>query len=55
MRPKELEPEKYAYFMEHTGLFDLLKKNHIIRDLVDYVTGVETGLDSNGKKIAAVI
>lgn len=49
MRPKELEPEKYAYFMEHTGLFDLLK-NHIIRDLVDYVTGVETGLDSNGRK-----
>ena len=35
--------------MEHTGLFDLLK-NHIIRDLVDYVTGVETGLDSNGRK-----
>lgn len=49
MRPEELEPEKYAYFMEHTGLFDLLK-NHIIRDLVDYVTGVETGLDSNGRK-----
>ena len=49
MRPKELEPEKYAYFMEHTGLFDLLK-NHIIRDLVDYVTGVETGLDLNGRK-----
>lgn len=48
-RPEELEPEKYAYFMEHTGLFDLLK-NHIIRDLVDYVTGVETGLDSNGRK-----
>lgn len=25
MRPEELAPEKYAYFMEHTGLFDLLK------------------------------
>lgn len=49
MRPEELAPEKYAYFMEHTGLFDLLK-NHIIRDLVDYVTGVETGLDSKGRK-----
>lgn len=49
MSPEELAPEKYAYFMEHTGLFDLLK-NHIIRDLVDYVTGVETGLDSNGRK-----
>ena len=41
--------EMYAYFMEKTGLFDLLH-NHIIKDLVDYVTGVETGLDSNGRK-----
>ncbi len=41
--------ERYAYFMEKTGLFDLLK-NHIINNLVDYVTGVETGLDSNGRK-----
>ncbi len=41
--------EKYIYFMKETGLFDLLQ-NHIIRDLVDYVTGVEVGLDSNGRK-----
>ena len=41
--------ERYVYFMEHTGLFDLLT-NHIINNLVDYVTGVETGLDSNGRK-----
>ena len=41
--------ERYVYFMEHTGLFDLLA-NHIINNLVDYVTGVETGLDSNGRK-----
>ena len=41
--------EHYAYFMEHTGLFDLLE-NHIINNLVDYATGVETGLDSNGRK-----
>lgn len=41
--------EKYSYFMENTGLFDLLE-NHIINNLVDYVTGVETGLDSNGRK-----
>ncbi len=41
--------ERYAYFMEHTGLFDLLEK-HIINNLVDYLTGVETGLDSNGRK-----
>ena len=38
-----------VYFMKETGLFDLLQ-NHIIRDLVDYVTGVEVGLDSNGRK-----
>ena len=41
--------ERYAYFMEHTGLFDLLE-NHIINNLVDYATGVETGLDSSGRK-----
>lgn len=41
--------ETYSYFMEKTGLFDLLE-NHIINNLVDYVTGVETGLDSNGRK-----
>lgn len=41
--------EQYAYFMEQTGLFDLLE-NHIINNLVDYATGVETGLDSNGRK-----
>lgn len=41
--------ERYAYFMEQTGLFDLLE-NHIINNLVDYATGVETGLDSNGRK-----
>lgn len=41
--------EQYSYFMRETGLFDLLE-NHIINNLVDYVTGVETGLDSNGRK-----
>lgn len=39
----------YCYFMKETGLFDLLQ-NRIISNLVDYVTGVETGLDSNGRK-----
>ncbi|BFL14916.1 type II restriction endonuclease [Enterocloster clostridioformis] len=41
--------ERYSYFMEQTGLFGLLS-NHIINNLVDYATGVETGLDSNGRK-----
>lgn len=44
-----LPVEQYGYFMEQTGLFDLLQ-NRIIGNLVDYVTGVETGLDSNGRK-----
>lgn len=41
--------EQYKIFMKKTGLFDLLQ-NHIINNLVDYATGVETGLDSNGRK-----
>ncbi len=41
--------EQYKIFMRKTGLFDLIS-NHIISNLVDYVTGVETGLDSNGRK-----
>lgn len=39
----------YSEFMEKSGLFDLMQ-NHLIGNLVDYVTGVETGLDSNGRK-----
>lgn len=39
----------YSMFMEKSGLFDLLQ-NHLIGNLLDYVTGVETGLDSNGRK-----
>lgn len=41
--------EEYAKFMRKTGLFDLIE-NHIVNNLVDYVTGIETGLDSNGRK-----
>ena len=41
--------EQYKYFMRETGLFDLLA-NHIVNNLIDYVLGVETGLDSNGRK-----
>ncbi len=41
--------QRYSYFMRETGLFDLLE-NHIVNNLVDYVTGIETGLDSNGRK-----
>ena len=41
--------DQYSEFMERSGLFNLLS-NHLISNLVDYVTGVETGLDSNGRK-----
>lgn len=41
--------EQYKVFMRETGLFELLEK-HIVNNLVDYCLGVETGLDSNGRK-----
>lgn len=41
--------EQYKVFMRKTGLFGLLQ-NHIINNLVDYVTGVEAGIGSNGRK-----
>lgn len=44
-----LSVEQYNVFMRKTGLFDLIE-NHIVNNLVDYATGVETGLDSNGRK-----
>lgn len=44
-----LSTKEYAEFMDRSGLFDLLQ-NHLINNLIDYVTGVETGLDSNGRK-----
>ena len=48
-KEKNYSVKQYSEFMEKTGLFELLRK-HIINNLVDYVTGVETGLDSNGRK-----
>jgi len=41
--------EQYKMFMRKTGLFDMIA-NHIVNNLVDYALGVETGLDSNGRK-----
>jgi len=40
---------EYTKCMRKTGLFDLMQ-NHIINNIVDYVTGIEAGLDSNGRK-----
>lgn len=41
--------DEYSKFMRNTGLFDLLE-NHIINNLVDYIMGVEVGMDTNGRK-----
>lgn len=43
------EPKQYLVFMKKTGLLGLLKDKKIT-NLVDYVIGIETGLDSNGRK-----
>lgn len=41
--------EQYKIFMRKTGLFDMIV-NHLVHNLVDYAFGIETGLDSNGRK-----
>ncbi len=41
--------DEYKMFMHKTGLFSLISE-HVINNLVDYITGVEVGLDSNGRK-----
>lgn len=41
--------EQYIEFMRKTGLLDLIS-NHLVNNLVDYALGIETGLDSNGRK-----
>lgn len=46
---EEKSPEKYYEFLEKSGLARLFQKDGI-KNLVDYVIGVEVGLDSNGRK-----
>ncbi|UWW01478.1 type II restriction endonuclease [Mycoplasmopsis felis] len=41
--------DEYLLFLDKTGLLDLIS-NKIINNLVDYVLGVEVGLDSNSRK-----
>ncbi len=41
--------EKYLIFVKETGLKDLII-NKKIKNLVDYMIGIEAGLDSNGRK-----
>ena len=44
-----ITPEKAAEFMAKSGFLEQLKSKRI-KSLVDYVFGVEVGLDSNGRK-----
>ncbi len=41
--------EQYVTFMRKTCLFDMMA-NHLVNSLVDYAFGIETGMDSNGRK-----
>jgi hypothetical protein len=45
----EKDPNKYYKFLERSGLVRLFKKDGV-KNLVDYVLGIEVGLDSNGRK-----
>jgi len=46
---KGVDFEKWYSFFENSGIIGLFQKNGI-KNLVDYVMGVEVGLDSNGRK-----
>lgn len=46
---KEISPEKCYEFLIKSGLDRLFQKDGV-KNLVDYVLGVEVGLDSNGRK-----
>lgn len=48
-RSGSIEKSKVIEFAKSTGFLDLLE-NKRIKNLVDYVIGVEVGLDSNGRK-----
>ena len=41
--------QEYVEFMRKSGLFELIS-SRVVNNLVDYITGVEVGLDSNGRK-----
>lgn len=45
----EEEINKVIYFCENTGILKIIQ-NKQVKNLVDYVMGVEVGLDSNGRK-----
>jgi hypothetical protein len=43
------EAKNYFFFLKQSGLIELFK-NKKIKNFIDYVFGVEVGLDSNGRK-----
>jgi len=45
----EINPKQILIFIKETGIIKLFKEDGI-KNLVDYVLGVEVGLDSNGRK-----
>lgn len=47
--PVNKRPEEYIEFLNKSGLLDLLK-NRNIKNLVDYVLGIEVGMDTNARK-----
>ncbi len=48
-KKEDKNTDEYYSFIEKTGLIKLFKEDGI-KNLVDYVIGVEVGLDSNGRK-----
>jgi len=48
-KPSKADAEKYLIFVKETGLKELIVSQRI-KNLVDYMIGVEAGLDSNGRK-----
>ncbi len=48
-KPSKEEAVKFARFLLNSGIGELLE-NRKIKNLVDYVTGVEVGLDTNARK-----
>nr|WP_051049750.1 DpnII family type II restriction endonuclease [Metamycoplasma alkalescens] len=45
----KVEEENYVTLMKKTGLFDFFKKR-VISNLLDYLVGIEAGLNSNARK-----
>jgi type II restriction enzyme len=48
-KPEKIDKAKVIEFAKSTGFLELLQ-NKRIKNIVDYIIGVEVGLDSNGRK-----